>query len=567
MAEKQVVAATLSVETGNSNANIKEVNKNLNEVKENLSSTGATATKTGKDIDVSTGSFGKLKDQMSALPGPLGQAGDGVNKLSGTFKVLLANPVVLVLTAIVAVLALVYKAFTNTFEGGQKMEQVFAGIKASGQALIDNLENLGGAIVKVFKFDFSGAIKQIRGVAAEAGAAFTAMSKLTKDAQNLSREQATNDLDQAKRAAALAKLREQATDEDIPLAKRKAALAELQKAAQEDAKSDLELAKKVAENKIAQLSLEKDGAKKNFIEIQKLRMDQVNGETESANELRRINKQIIGAEKQEDAERKAIHTEQVERIKNLTAAQKEAEKERIAISERGIMDARKQRDEDLKNADAQRKDQEKQNEITAFVESTKVTIRETSNAALIATTQLTSDQVVQITQNEADRKKLISEIEAEHRQYVINQIANGLGTISEIVGKQTAVGKAFAIAQTAINTYQAGFAAFKGMVTTIPGPVGIALGVVAAAGALASGIAAVKKIAAVQTPGGGGGGGSIGTIPLPSAPIAPQASTTRLDQTSLNQVGNATVRAYVLDSDATTNRERNERLNRAARLA
>jgi hypothetical protein len=62
------------------------------------------------------------------------KAGEGVDGLGAKFRILLANPVVLVLTAIVAVLALVYKAFTNTFEGGEKMEQVFAGIKAAGQA-------------------------------------------------------------------------------------------------------------------------------------------------------------------------------------------------------------------------------------------------------------------------------------------------------------------------------------------------------------------------------------------------------------------------------------------------
>jgi hypothetical protein len=94
------------------------------------------------------------------------------------------------------------------------------------------------------------------------------------------------------------------------------------------------------------------------------------------------------------------------------------------------------------------------------------------------------------------------------------------------------------------------------MVTTIPGPVGIALGVVAAAGALASGIAAVKKIVAVQVPGGGGGGSApAGGISLPAAPVAPVQSSTSLDQSSINGIGNAAnvnSRAYVLDSDIQT---------------
>ena len=151
---------------------------------------------------------------------------DGIGK---SMWKLVANPVGAIILAIVAALALLYKSFTNSFEGGQKMEQIFAGIKAAGQALIDNIEKIAGAIIKLMKFDFSGAINDIKGVAKEAGAAYEAMAKLTKDAQKLHQEQLANDLDQAERAKKLAILREQATDETIPIAKRKAALQDLKR--------------------------------------------------------------------------------------------------------------------------------------------------------------------------------------------------------------------------------------------------------------------------------------------------------------------------------------------------
>jgi len=301
----KIIAASIQVDTGNSNTNVQQLNKSINDVKGNLKDVGGISSVASKEIEGAGGSFGKLKEQMSALPGPLGESVEGVGKLNLSFKALLANPVVLIITAIIAALALLYKAFTNSFEGGEKMEQIFAGIKAAGQALIDNITKIAGAIVKLMAFDFSGAIMDIKEVAGAAADAFNKMAQLTKEAQELHREQLANDLDQAKRAKELAILREQATDESIPVAKRKAALLELKKEAEQNAADDIALAKKVTENKIAQLTLEKDGAKKNQDEITKLKIDQINVETDNANELRRIGKQITAANKQELAEQKA----------------------------------------------------------------------------------------------------------------------------------------------------------------------------------------------------------------------------------------------------------------------
>jgi len=303
MSDNQIIGASVQVGTGSSNANIKEVNKNLKDVKATLADTGKAAAGVGKDLEGATGHFKNIKEQLAAVSPAGAAATEGVGKFSAALKVLAANPVVAILTAIVAVLALIYKAFTNTFEGGEKVEQIFSGIKAAGQALLDSLDKIGSAIVKVFKFDFSGAIADIKAVGDAVGNAYSKMAALTQEAQKLAREQATNDLEQAERAKKLAILREQATDEDIPVAKRKAALKELQKASEDNAREDIDLAKRTAENKIAQLTLEKDGEKKNFIEIQKIKADQVKVETDNANELRRINKQLTATEKQENAER------------------------------------------------------------------------------------------------------------------------------------------------------------------------------------------------------------------------------------------------------------------------
>jgi hypothetical protein len=57
-------------------------------------------------------------------------------------------------------------------------------------------------------------------------------------------------------------------------------------------------------------------------------------------------------------------------------------------------------------------------------------------------------------------------------------------------------------------------------------------------------------------------------VPSVSAPFVPtpQSTTTTLDQNSINSIGSAAGRAFVLDRDIQNNRELITRLNRAARI-
>jgi hypothetical protein len=90
-----------------------------------------------------------------------------------------------------------------------------------------------------------------------------------------------------------------------------------------------------------------------------------------------------------------------------------------------------------------------------------------------------------------------------------------LGQLASIVGQDTIAGKAFAIAKATIDTYQSAVAAYKSL-AGIP-IIGPALGAIAAAAAVASGIATVKKIVAVQVPNAPAGAGPA----LSSTPSGP----------------------------------------------
>lgn len=91
-----------------------------------------------------------------------------------------------------------------------------------------------------------------------------------------------------------------------------------------------------------------------------------------------------------------------------------------------------------------------------------------------------------------------AEIEAQRQQYKMSVASQTFGNLATIAGKESAAGKAFAIAQTTIDTYQSAVAAFKALAgIPVYGPV---LGGIASAAAIASGLQTVKKIASTPTP-------------------------------------------------------------------
>ena len=154
---------------------------------------------------------------------------------------------------------------------------------------------------------------------------------------------------------------------------------------------------------------------------------------------------------------------------------------------------------------------------------------------------------------------------------------DSLQGISDIVaafaGKSKAAQKkAFAtqkklnIAIATVETIKGAVSAFTGMTSSIPGPVGIALGVVAAAGVTASGVANIKKITSTKFDGGGDdGGGDNGGNLSSSAPAAPTpANFNVVGNSGTNQLmqglQNQPIKAYVVGGDVTTaqNLDRNK---------
>lgn len=141
-------------------------------------------------------------------------------------------------------------------------------------------------------------------------------------------------------------------------------------------------------------------------------------------------------------------------------------------------------------------------------------------------------------------------------------IANAVGAAANLIGRNTAAGKALAIAQATIDTYAGATKALA----TYPPP----FGAIAAGTVIATGLANVAQIVKTDVPfaDGGGSGMSMPNIST-QAPIQQQylpTAPTRLDQASLNTINNVVARAYVVESDITGKQKRIKRIENAARI-
>lgn len=114
---------------------------------------------------------------------------------------------------------------------------------------------------------------------------------------------------------------------------------------------------------------------------------------------------------------------------------------------------------------------------------------EAKRLAEVAAAEKTGADTKLINDKYAKQKMEVEAIVASNK---LNLASQTFGNLATILGKESAAGKAMAVAQTTIDTYQSATAAYKAM-AGIP-VVGPALGAVAAGAAVVSGISNVKKI-------------------------------------------------------------------------
>lgn len=175
---------------------------------------------------------------------------------------------------------------------------------------------------------------------------------------------------------------------------------------------------------------------------------------------------------------------------------------------------------------------------------------------------LNDEQYTQQRQKLGEARIAIDTEEGRNKIAWQQAVGDAAGALSNAIGRQTAVGKALAIAQATINMWL-GVTDVLSAKSTLPEPLRTINKVASIATILATGYNAIKNITKVQV-----AGAASSSSPGSSAPISPtaQVTNTQLNQDQLNQIGNATVRAFVVETDISNNQERIRRLNRSARI-
>lgn len=170
---------------------------------------------------------------------------------------------------------------------------------------------------------------------------------------------------------------------------------------------------------------------------------------------------------------------------------------------------------------------------------------------------------LELTEQFEKQKTAITRSYNEQRLQIVSGI---LGQAATLLGKQTAAGKALAIAEATINTYLGASQVLRSP-SVVPEPFGTALKIAQVGIIIGTGIKQIKEIAKTKVPGAGGGSvPSISTGAPLQAALSPQAQGQALNAAAINNLQQNPTRAYILDRDIQNQNQVNAFITRNANI-
>ncbi len=500
VAEARKAVAALNVQWANTTKLYGENSKESTLMQEQLNKTRGRLKELEEQAGNTAPAVGGYKDAIQQSISAMGGMNPVLGKLTAGFKqlglVLKANPIILIVTAIVAALGALVKAFKSTDDGGTKFLAIMEQIKVTIDVLRNRLIDVGQAIRDVFKGEKSireagAAIKEsFKGIGDEIREVVKAADTWANALDNLENAENNWISRQAELRNAQARARYTAEDRDADITERR----------------------KATEEFIA-LLMEETEQQKDFA---KQRLDI---ETEKLAAMAGVDaKQILRYVRMSDAEREnadaslnEMHNRyegQVNELEKLYAAYIDADTEYYNKGKKSLAKLA-----ELSNQEAAIL-QERKDANMEYVEMMLDTIN--TELMWVQSKEAATMNELRIDENfTAEQKRMIEERKQasieEREQYVLDQklkaqaASEMLGALSSILGQQTAAGKAAAIAQATINTYLGATQALTD--PTIPSAVGRIAMTVAV---IANGLASVAQIAKADKSGGGGVSSSAG---------------------------------------------------------
>ena len=502
----------------------------LKAVDKELKSTGNTAKTTKKDLK-------DVDNALDALPGSAGNAAQGVKGLLTQFKALIANPIGLTIAAIAGALALVYKGLSTLSPVVDAFENTMGGLSATMDALFSNIGKfLSGSkeatmsLQDAYKYgvqaakatrEYEDAMNSLVLINARYDSQIDLLIRKAKN-QALSDKQRNDLLREALRLQdeQIKKNREALRYEGEAIAFKvkaaKGSYAQLQAIAKGATVKDLNIQDETLEKLLKEYELyvaKRIQSEGNF----NLTKERVKNSFD-ANELKdkgKINR---------DAEIKDLQ----EKVK--------AEDERINKIEKNRME---------REASLRTSDREQYAAHLSDLESIRNDDLLSQEERFAAIDELNKKGVLS-DREAADAKLKITKAEIDGKMDMLDSYASILNSTADLVGKDTAEGKALAVAAATISTYAAiakNLSAFAGV--PIPGYAiaqSIATGV--------AGLAAVRNILKVNVPGKGGSSGSSGSPSLPPIVKPTSSFTTINNEEPIPTIGKGEgAKVYVTETD------------------
>lgn len=443
-----------------------------------------------------------------------------INGVKAGFTALSANPIITILGFAINLFYKVTRAMKSSEEGSQALAKAFDGFKVIADLMTKGLQLVGEGFVWVAEgittlLKKMGILKDKSEERIELG---QAEIELAKEQRRVTMENADAELK-------ISKLRAQATDKiNLSASKRLELLKEAG-----------ELEKKVSENNynLAKQEYELIKAKNALLPSSSQEMQEeadayakmVNAETAYFNKQREYNSQMAEAFNQAKTEAKEL-------------------KEEIG----GLVDIYEGSEDRLNEYRLKKREE--------FARDQAVIEEE-----LLEFEEDWAKDMMDIADGKAKYDKRLADKEKKWQEDKYNYMGSLMSSAAKLAGENSAIGKALAVANTTIDTYRSATAAYASQL--IPGdPSSVVRGTIAAAAAVASGLANVKAILATKTDGKSTSMPAVGATMMTAAPAVIQqvpvmrSLTGASEDERLNAIADNTgqtasrpIKAYVVQSE------------------
>ena len=500
-----------------------------------------------EDVEIASRRF---SEALAEQPGIIGLVGGSLDGLRGTIKVFMANPIIAVVSLLAGAFLTLRESLTKTTEGQETLNRISEAFGKILGPVFAVIEAVALPIFEAFAFLLEKVATGFNKFARFLG---ISQQKIEEASINSSEALQKAKEEEDKRQEEQTKKLEEEAQKRIEAQKKEA---EERKRLQEEASKilrDSELA--LMDDRNRELAKREEEYQNELKILKQAGVEDLTiFEEEYRQSILDINK------KYDDAELQAEKDKQ-EKIK----AEKEKEKadEEARIQTQKELESQRRQDElNFLQADfnlRQTLGALKFEEELSFFDKT----RELQRQELVAN-EATNDALIAF-----DKETAAARLEIERNQQAakLAVISDALGTLAQAVGENTAAGKALAVAQAIINTYQGATLALG----TYPPP----FGAIAAATVIAAGLLQVKKIVSTKVPAppgtklSSGGGSASASVPQASPPqiqtaAAAQGNTGSQIAQTIAESTNRPIQAYVVSTEVSSTQALDRRTNTAA---